>query len=253
MLSVRERYKPTTVLKAVGPKLVPFFKTVVIFFILFEEDSRLESVFYCIVKCLPVISLMIFVLLHGMSLSEIYAYSRKILIGLIFSCLGDAFLVWKNCGYFTHGLAMFALAQIMYVWAFGLFKPLALRTGTICATFGVAMYLFLLPGLSGAMTYLAAVYVGLIATMAWRAIARVKFLNDQWTWTGLCSSGGAVLFLISDSVIAINKFRFDVPYSHQIIMLTYYFAQLGISVSVVDSHVDALIVKTGQKVRPHGD
>ena len=237
-------------LKAVGPKLVPFFKTVAIFFILFEADSRLESIFYCIVKCLPVISLMFFVLLHGMSLSEIYAYSRKILIGLMFSCLGDAFLVWKNAGYFTHGLAMFAIAQVMYCWAFGL-RPLALRTGSVCALLGVLVYLFILPGLHGIMVYLGGAYIFLICCMAWRAIARVKFLNDQWTWTGLCSSGGAVLFLISDLVIAVNKFRFELPYSHQLIMATYYAAQLGIAVSVVDSHVDALIVKTGKKVKNH--
>lgn len=237
--------------KAIGPKLVPFFKSVAIFFILFEADSRLNSIFYCLVKCLPVVCLMIFVVLHGMSLSEIYAYSRKILVGLMFSCFGDAFLVWKNSGYFTHGLLMFAVAQVMYCWAFG-FRPLALRTGSVCSLLAFCVYLLILPGLDGIMVYLAGLYIVLICTMAWRAIARVKFLNDQWTWTGLCSSGGAVLFLMSDFVIALNKFRFEVPYSHQIIMATYYAAQLGIAVSVVDSHVDALIECTaheGQKAK----
>ncbi|ELU03827.1 hypothetical protein CAPTEDRAFT_223328 [Capitella teleta] len=246
MLSVRERYKPSTVVKAIGPKLVPFFKTVAIFFILFEADSRLNSIFYCLVKCLPVVCLMIFVLMHGMSLSEIYAYSRKILLGLFFSCLGDAFLVWKNAGYFPHGLAMFALAQVMYTWAFG-FRPLSLRTCSVCACLGFFVYWLILPGLEGPMVWMAGLYVALICTMAWRAIARVKFLNDGWTWTGLCSSGGSVLFLMSDFVIAVNRFRFDVPYSHQLIMATYYAAQLGIAVSVVDSHVDALIESTAIK------
>ena len=147
---------------------------------------------------------------------------------------------------------MFAMAQIMYCWAFG-WRPLAVRSGSVCAAMGVCVYLFLLPGLDGLMVYLGAIYILLISMMAWRAVARVKFLNDQWTWTGLCSSGGAILFLISDFVIAVNKFRFEVPYSHQIIMLTYYAAQLGIAVSVVDSHVDALIVKTGKKIKNHGD
>lgn len=34
------------------------------------------------------------------------------LAGLIFSCVGDAFMVWKTKGYFVHGVAMFAMAQV---------------------------------------------------------------------------------------------------------------------------------------------
>jgi len=67
-------------LKSVGPKLVPFFKTLTIYFVLFAEEPRLESPLYCAIKCLPVVSLMFFVLLHGMSFSEYYSYSRKVTV-----------------------------------------------------------------------------------------------------------------------------------------------------------------------------
>jgi len=70
----------TLQLKSVGPKLVPFFKTLTIYFVLFADGSRLESPLYCAIKCLPVVSLMFFVLLHGMSFSEYYSYSRKVAI-----------------------------------------------------------------------------------------------------------------------------------------------------------------------------
>jgi len=59
---------------------VPFFKTLTIYFVLFADGCRLESPLYCAIKCLPVISLMFFVLLHGMSFSEYYSYSRKVTI-----------------------------------------------------------------------------------------------------------------------------------------------------------------------------
>jgi len=36
-----------------------------------------------------------------------------VLAGLVFSCFGDAFMVWKNKGYFVHAVAMFAMAQVM--------------------------------------------------------------------------------------------------------------------------------------------
>ena len=230
-------------LKSVGPKLVPFFKTVAIFFVLYGEDSKLDSYFFCIIKCLPVVSLIIFVLLHGMNFTEYYAYSRRILIGLFFSILGDACLVWKNQGYFTHGLLMFAIAQALYASAFGM-KPFNPYVGSVMAVIGGSIYYYLLPGLQGIMVYLTLLYVCLISFMGWRAIARVQFFDDLWTWTKLCSCMGAIAFMVSDLVIAVDKFRFNVPFSHPIIMFTYYAAQFGIALSVVDSQVDVVLQKS---------
>jgi hypothetical protein len=56
-------------LKSVGPKLVPFFKTVAIYFVLFIPSDR-PSLFSMFIKCLPIVSLIVFVLLHGMSLGD---------------------------------------------------------------------------------------------------------------------------------------------------------------------------------------
>lgn len=239
----KERTRPVAVLKSIGPKLVPFFKTLAIYFVLYGDGSKLDSLIYCAIKCLPVISLIIFVLLHGMSLADYYAYSRKILIGLVFSCIGDAFLVWKSSGYFVHGLLMFALAQVMYTTAFG-FRPLSPRIGMILLAMGMVVYSYLLPGLHGVMVYLTLLYVLLIVLMGWRAIARVQFFDDLWTWTKLCSCFGSICFIVSDTVIAIDKFLSPMTYSHQVIMVSYYAAQFGISLSVVDSQVDALLTKT---------
>jgi uncharacterized membrane protein YhhN len=186
---------------------------------------------------------MFFVLLHGMSFSEYYSYSRKVLAGLMFSCAGDAFLVWKSAGYFTHGIAMFAIAQVLYASAFGL-RPLCIKLGMFWMAFAAVVYSYLYPGLTGIHYYFVLVYILLISSMAWRAVARVQFFGDLWTWTKLCACAGAVCFLVSDFVIAVDKFRHPVPYSHPIIMVTYYMAQLGIALSVVDSQVDALLETT---------
>ena len=187
--------KPIAVLKSVGPKLVPFFKTLAIYFVLFGDGSKLESIFYCAIKCLPIISLIIFVLLHGMSFSEYYSYSRKILVGLVFSCFGDAFLVWKSLGYFDHGVAMFAIAQMMYASAFGL-TPVNPSAGVACSVLAAMTYSFLFPGLKGSMVYICLIYISLIGFMVWRAIARVQFFNDLWTWTKLCGCAGALCFIV---------------------------------------------------------
>lgn len=227
-------------LKCVGPKLVPFFKTVSIYFVLFGDAER-SSVFFCIAKCLPIVSLILFVLLHGMSLNEYYRYSRLILIGLISSCIGDAFLVWKHAYMnFECGLLMFAIAQFSYAKAFG-FRPFSPYAGAVFVLLGFLVYSYLKPGMTGMMEYLAPFYLILICVMGWRAVARVQFFDDLWTWTKLCGCAGALCFMISDLTIAVDLFRFSVPFAHQIIMVTYYAAQFGISLSVVDSQVEEVI------------
>lgn len=220
---------PTQVIKSVGPKLVPFFKSVSVYFVLLAEQPSLLTACF---KCLPIISLIVFVLLHGISLSKEYTFSRRILTGLVFSCLGDALLVWPNC--FIAGMIMFAIAQIMYIYAFG-FKPINLQLGAIMYSLCSLVIILLMPGLSGILVIGVPIYTVLLTTMAWRAISRVQFFEELWTWTKLCSCVGSICFLISDTLLGFHYFRGPVPYSQVSIMLTYYTAQLGIALSAVDS------------------
>lgn len=214
---------------------------------LYGDESKAYGIIYCIIKCLPVISLILFVFLDGMSLSEYYRYSRRVLIGLIFSCVGDIFLVWKGTGMnFEMGLLMFAVAHTEYARAFG-WRPLNPYAGGTFAVLGLFVYYFLSTNIEGIMSYLVALYITLICTMAWRAVARVQFFDDLWTWSKLCGCFGSIFFLISDLTIAVDKFCFPVPFAHQIIMLTYYAAQVGIALSVVDSQVDELLKKTNHQ------
>lgn len=55
--------------KSVGPKLVPFLKTLGIYFVMFIPVDR-PSAFAMLIKCLPVASLALFVLLHGISFRD---------------------------------------------------------------------------------------------------------------------------------------------------------------------------------------
>lgn len=52
-------------------------------------------------------------------------------------------------------------------------------------------------------------------------------------WTHLVAGIGSVLFFISDSCLAINRFHSPVTHQRWIVMTTYYLAQLGIALSVV--------------------
>lgn len=114
----------STIIKCNGPKLVPFFKTVAIFFILFPKSNyKRADLFYLIFKCLPICSLILFIFLNGINLRGFeYSYSRRILAGLAFSLLGDALLVYDN-SFFVHGIFAFGISHILYATAYGM-KPL---------------------------------------------------------------------------------------------------------------------------------
>ncbi|XP_034071850.1 lysoplasmalogenase-like protein TMEM86A [Gymnodraco acuticeps] len=174
-----------------------------------------------------------FLLAHGFSFLGASSNARKIFAGLVFSALGDAFLIWQEQGYFVYGLLMFAITHILYSLAFGM-KPVNVTAGLVVTAVSSVSYLLLYPYLSGPFTYLVAVYIGLIGFMGWRAVAGLQLANDLWTWTKLCACLGAVLFMVSDLTIAVNKFCFPVPHSRAIIMATYYAAQMLISLSVVE-------------------
>lgn len=65
-------------------------------------------------------------------------------------------------------------------------------------------------------------YIGIILTMGWVAIrTRLKL-----------AISGALLFIFSDSVLAIDRFVYAIPYRDALIMVTYYAAQLCIAASI---------------------
>lgn len=81
---------------------MPFFKATCVYFVLWLPTSS-PSWFSALIKCLPIFCLWVFLLAHGFNFLGAHASARKILAGLIFSALGDAFLIWQEQGYFVHG------------------------------------------------------------------------------------------------------------------------------------------------------
>lgn len=132
--------------------MVPFFKTVCLYFV-FDAHNHHGEYWSTLLKCAPIISLMLFISLLGISvkskfvfkkkkqickktlLSYVYRFSTsKILVALIFSCLGDALL---NHNYFVYGMCAFAVAQLLYIVTFG-FEPLNLWIGILLYIPGAA-------------------------------------------------------------------------------------------------------------------
>lgn len=155
-------------------------------------------------------------------------YQALIVGGLAFSLLGDIFLMLPT-DHFLHGLVSFLFAHLCYITAFagqsGFSSPWALLPFLL---YGVLMLGWLWPTL-GKLQGPVVIYMAVILIMGWQAWG-------QWQQSGqlraLWALGGALLFILSDSVLAFDHFRQRFRATQFIVLSTYYVAQLLIAWSV---------------------
>jgi len=157
------------------------------------------------------------------------AYKTLVLTGLAFSLLGDIALMFPE-KWFTAGLVAFLAAQVFYILAF---KPLPGHPVLPAmflpfVFFGLLMFFLLAPKL-GPMKLPVFIYIAAITTMA--GFAAVRYIYRGGT-KSLLAFVGAVLFLVSDSVLAYDRFARKVPGARIIILGTYFPAQLLIALSI---------------------
>jgi uncharacterized membrane protein YhhN len=154
---------------------------------------------------------------------------------LIFSWMGDVLLMLQaeNEMLFTAGLIAFLTAHILYMM--GYIKAKGRSDGKSYAFFvrsrimflmftGVALLYILYPVL-GDLRIPVTVYTAVIISMGIAALLRRGYTNEK---SFVSVYGGAVLFILSDSVLAINKFLSPVVYADLIIMASYIIAQFMI-------------------------
>ncbi|XP_044134140.1 lysoplasmalogenase [Bufo gargarizans] len=224
----RYRRKPLATVRNTVPKLLPFLMTVCNYFVLWIPLSE-PGWYNALIKCLPIVSLEFFVLIYSTGVGKFSPYAKKIFLGLVFSAAGDISLVWPD--YFQLGMIMFGLAHLMYTTAFG-FHPLNLRIFLVIALFCVGFYSMTFSYLTGPFVYMVAGYTMLIGTMTWRALSRVSLTSHKFSWAWISAAVGSIFFMVSDCVLAVDKFCFPISKSREIIMSTYYGAQLLIALSI---------------------
>jgi uncharacterized membrane protein YhhN len=150
-------------------------------------------------------------------------YSLWVTIGLLCSLAGDVWLLWP-ARYFLVGLLSFLGAHIAYLAAFtrGTKFPARPFIWLLYGAIGFALWLFLKPGLSVSLRASVAVYTFFLATMASQALGRFLILR---TSAARLAAIGAIFFMISDSLLAFDRFRRPIPASAILILATYYLAQ----------------------------
>jgi uncharacterized membrane protein YhhN len=156
-------------------------------------------------------------------------YAFAIIAGLVCSTAGDIFLMLPT-DQFILGLVSFLIAHLFYISAFTYgskirHAPWALIPFVI---FGILIYVILFPYL-GAMKLPVAAYILVILVMGWRAWERWSQTAEI---TALFAFIGAVLFIISDSILALNRFREPFAVARALNLSTYFAAQCLIALSI---------------------
>jgi uncharacterized membrane protein YhhN len=185
-----------------------------------------------IVKALiiPVLFFLYYRLIKG----QINNFHRMIMCALVFSWFGDVTLEFqaKNDLFFMIGLSCFLIAQVIYLIAFFstkgenvlFFKKIYLILPVIL--YGVIVIYILYDGL-GDMKIPVIIYTAVILTMLTSALNREKKVNRN---SYILVLVGAIFFILSDSILAINKFGYQFDLAGIANMLTYIIAQYLIAI-----------------------
>jgi uncharacterized membrane protein YhhN len=189
-------------------------------------DRKNRTIFY-LTKATPILMMAYLVLSFEGHSNQTYVL--LIGAGLLLSSIGDLFLMHPKDA-FIQGLGAFFFAHIVYSMAFfNAVSSFSYTTLSLLLAIGVIVYLFLLPTL-GEMKYPVAVYSLAILSMAWGAI-------ELWSTSPYISAAygalGAIVFIASDLVLAIDRFRSSSAFSRHVIMITYYTAQALLTLSVL--------------------
>lgn len=164
--------------------------------------------------------------------------AAPLLVTLFFALAGDVFLLFDGAVYFPLGLGSFLIMQLLYIRLF--VKPLVWRK-----FHALSDVPFLLLVLAYVVYFLSQLWVGLVpdlkipvvlyalalGAMAYFAFLRKLYVQGpQYVYVML----GALFFVLSDSLLAYNKFVTSFPQNSFWVMSTYILAQLLLTVGLVN-------------------
>jgi uncharacterized membrane protein YhhN len=211
---------------------IPFLGVTVILLVRarFRSDLRQEVLFKPVSTLLVIAVALLSLLSAGMRPS----FTGLVTLGLVLSLGGDVALMFRTNRWFLIGLVLFLLAHVVYAVTFTVpngfhsFHSQDLIVAAGLLVFGGAVYAYLWPGL-GSMKVPVLAYVLVILFMVNRAISAFFGATFSPTQAWLLSVG-AILFMLSDLLLAVNRFRR--PFKAEPLgLFLYYGGQLLIALS----------------------
>lgn len=179
--------------------------------------------------------------LVGYYLASVPKRSPIVIRALFFCWAGDVLLMFvdRDETFFMMGLLAFLIGHILYVVAYrkhqsgdpekGLLSTQKIRYSFPIILAGTGLIVILFPKLGG-LKLPVMIYAIVIMIMTMTALFRYGRTNTESFWLVF---GGAVFFMISDSILAMNKFHSPIPFSGFLIMFTYSAAQFLIVKGVI--------------------
>ncbi len=198
------------------------------------------SDFHYAIKPLITIFLMIYLASHTKFKGR---FTKRIGVGLFFGLIGDVLLMFLDIepSFFIFGLAAFLIGHLCYISAFFIDyrnlpkvnKKILLFSVLIFGAFCIGFYWYLKNYL-GELEIPVAIYaliISLMATMATGRWGKVNSISFNLIFIG------ALLFLISDSILAYHKFVAQFRHAGVFIMATYMLAQYFITIGAIERKV----------------
>lgn len=164
-----------------------------------------------VIKVIPVLSLAALAFIAVSS-----SRGRLLFTSLLFCAAADVALELAEGKYFVIGLGLFLIAHIMFIVTFSRdIKPQKSQIPVIVMLIVYAtMMAFILTPYLKEMTIPVYIYLTAITLMA--IFAAMRGSKNDFTLYG------AIAFVVSDSILAINKFMMPVLAADYLIMITYY-------------------------------
>lgn len=159
--------------------------------------------------------------------------SRSLLLALIFSGTGDVLLMFQddNGSFFMMGLIAFLTSHVFYIFTYrqhqhnesenGLQGIHKIRLAFPIILAGTGLIFVLYPAL-GDLKIPVMLYALVLVVMVLNALLRLGKTTPPSFWMVFT---GALLFMASDSLLAINKFLDPLPFGNIGVMTTYISAQ----------------------------
>ena len=176
--------------------------------------------------------IMIWIAIYFMIFKKKKTFVVPVLLAFFFSWLGDIFLMFsgKNELFFFAGVGGFFCAQITYIYTFSRYSESKgkgyLQKNPLLIipflAFVVGILVLLFPGLEGMMKPIIVLYALSLMGMSMMALNRLGKVGRS---SYLLVFIGSLLFLLSDSMIALNKFYSEFWMAGFWIMITYISAQ----------------------------
>ncbi|MBX7240553.1 MAG: lysoplasmalogenase [Bacteroidia bacterium] len=184
----------------------------------------------------PILMVLLFFFLWTITQKSRTKTDILMLVSIVFAWLGDVFLLFRAELFFLLGLSAFLITHLIYIYVFQKEaslknKGFAILTLLLSVCYGTGLMYLVFPSLPAPLKVPVVVYALTILMMVWVMMLRYRQVSAAAFRTGLA---GGLMFMISDSLIAISSFtQIKVPYPSVGIMALYLAGQY----CLIDSYV----------------